>query len=196
MKAVLKWKTLVGHCTVSHSRLCLLFLFYNIVHIFPQGEDISYGLGSYWWSTKYNTTRSSCNGLNSNGNQITSLCSQCYDWYEKSFHCGHLMYSVSSLLSFEETDRLCKERSAMPRLSTLVHMMCVQISICSSKPTRRKVHRTTDAPDLMEFRLVDMFTSVTDPAHKDYIIQAFTKESHLKTINYCYNCIWYGAQLS
>lgn len=43
----------------------------------------------------------------------------------------NLMYSVSSLLSFEETDRLCKECSVMPQLSTLVHMMCVQISICS-----------------------------------------------------------------
>jgi len=28
VKSALKWMTLVGHRTVSHSRLCLLFLFY------------------------------------------------------------------------------------------------------------------------------------------------------------------------
>ena len=31
----------------------------------------------------------------------------------------------------------------------------------------------TDAPDITAFRLVDMFTSVTDPLHKDYIICTF-----------------------
>ena len=30
-----------------------------------------------------------------------------------------------------------------------------------------------DTPDLPEFRLVDMFTSVTDPAHKSEIIRLF-----------------------
>ena len=40
----------------------------------------------------------------------------------------------------------------------------------------------TDAPDLIELRLVDMFTSVTDPLHKDYTIQAFTKDSHLRIV--------------
>ena len=40
----------------------------------------------------------------------------------------------------------------------------------------------TDAPNVPQFRLVEMFTSVTDAAQKDYIIKAFTGESHLRIV--------------
>jgi len=60
--------------------------------------------------------------------------------------------------------------------------MCADIYLFFRSQLGERFTEHTDAPDLMEFRLVDMFTSATDPAHKDYIIQAFTKESHLRII--------------
>ncbi|XP_064395283.1 ATP-dependent DNA helicase RecQ-like [Halichondria panicea] len=39
-----------------------------------------------------------------------------------------------------------------------------------------------DAPDLPEFRLVDMFTSVTDPAHKSEIIRLFKGDGNLRIV--------------
>ena len=39
-----------------------------------------------------------------------------------------------------------------------------------------------DAPNLPQFRLVEMFTSITDLPQKDYIIKAFTSETHLRIV--------------
>ncbi len=39
-----------------------------------------------------------------------------------------------------------------------------------------------DAPNIAKFRLVDMFTSVTDQAHKDTTISLFKKPSQLRVV--------------
>ena len=39
-----------------------------------------------------------------------------------------------------------------------------------------------NAPDLAQFRLVEMFLSVTDPEHKDGIIHRFTTGSQLRVV--------------
>ena len=101
----------------------------------------------------------------------------------------NLMYSVSTLVSVEETlqplvYRLYKERTTMPR--TIIYCrsydVCADIYMFFRSRLGDYFTEPTDAPDLIEFRLVDMFTSVTDPSHKDYIIQAFTNESHLRIV--------------
>ena len=39
-----------------------------------------------------------------------------------------------------------------------------------------------DAPDLPEFRLVDMFTSITNPAHKTEILRLFKNDGNLRIV--------------
>ena len=41
---------------------------------------------------------------------------------------------------------------------------------------------TSDAPDIADFRIVDMFTSCTDEATKSKIMERFTKPSQLRIV--------------
>ena len=101
----------------------------------------------------------------------------------------NMMYSVSTLVSVEETlkpvvDRLRKERTAMPRMIIYGRSfgMCADVYLFFRSQLGEQFTEPTDAPDVAEFRLVDMFTSVTDPPHKDHIIRTFAKNSCLRIV--------------
>ena len=53
------------------------------------------------------------------------------------------------------------------------YRMCADVYLFFRSQLGEQFTEPTDAPDITAFRLVDMFTSVTDPLHKDYIIHTF-----------------------
>ena len=58
-------------------------------------------------------------------------------------------------------------------------MVCL---ITLSRSLGCEVTEPIDAPDIPEYRLVDMFISVTDSDHKELIISLFTKPSQLRVV--------------
>ena len=80
--------------------------------------------------------------------------------------------------------RLKIDREKAPR--TIVYCqsynMCADIYIYLSQTMDYEVTEPIDAPNIPRFRLVDMFTSVTDSRHKQLIISSFTKPSHLRVV--------------
>ena len=64
---------------------------------------------------------------------------------------------------------------------------CRKIEQCSSlcffkEQLDREFTELPGAPDLPNYRLIDMFTSCTEPAVKEDIIAGFTKESNLRLV--------------
>ena len=64
----------------------------------------------------------------------------------------------------------------------VVHLTYVPIYIYFQRQLGDAFTEFTDAPNLPQFRLVEMFTSVTGTAQKDYIVKAFTSESYLRIV--------------
>ena len=60
--------------------------------------------------------------------------------------------------------------------------MCTDIYVYLSQGLGPELTEPIDAPNISRFRLVDMFTSVTDAQQKDIIISLFTKPSHLRVV--------------
>ena len=101
----------------------------------------------------------------------------------------NIIYAVGGFKTVEETfhqmaDKLQYKKTIFPK--TIIYGqsfgMCADIYLflkhclgsCSTYPE--------DAPDIPQFRLVEMFTSVTDPGHKSQIIQLFQEESKLRVV--------------
>ena len=101
----------------------------------------------------------------------------------------NIMYSVGSFVSVEDTfkpvvDRLRRERTKMPRMIIYGRTfgVCADIFLFFKTELRESLTEPTDAPNLSMFRLVDVFTSVTDQQQKDGIIVSFTRNSHLRIV--------------
>ena len=101
----------------------------------------------------------------------------------------NLCYSVGAFTTVSETfkpllDRLKKDRGASPR--TIVYCesfnMCADIYIYLAHGLGFQLTESMDAPNIPRFRLVDMFTSVTDQHQKDEIISLFTKPTQLRVV--------------
>ena len=102
---------------------------------------------------------------------------------------ANIVYNVGRYTTVEDTfkpllHRLKKDRVKFPR--TIVYCqsynMCADIYIYLVKGLRCEVTEPIDAPNIPKFRLVDMFTSVTDQPHKETTISLFTKPSQLRLV--------------
>lgn len=60
--------------------------------------------------------------------------------------------------------------------------MCANIYIFFKAELGDNITEPTHGPNLAKFKLVDVFTSVTDQHQKDGIINAFTKDSQLRIV--------------
>ena len=101
----------------------------------------------------------------------------------------NLSYSVGTFTTFSETfkpllDRLKKERGGCPR--TILYCQsfntCADIYIYLARGLGLQLTEAMDALNIPRFRLVNMYTSVTDQHHKDEIISLFTKPSQLRVV--------------
>ena len=92
----------------------------------------------------------------------------------------NLIYSVGVFKTVEDTfsplaKRLQCQRKSFPK--TIIYGqsfgMCADIYLYLKDYLDLGFTEPEDAPDIPQFRLVDMFTSVTDPGRKSEIIQLF-----------------------
>ncbi len=102
---------------------------------------------------------------------------------------ANLVYNVGKYTTVVETfkpllTRIRNDREKSPR--TIIYCqsynMCADIYIYLSRGLGCELTEPMDAPNIPKFRLVDMFTSVTDQAHKEIIISMFTKQSQLRVV--------------
>ncbi len=72
----------------------------------------------------------------------------------------------------------------MPR--TLIYVrtysLCGDIYKYFRKELKEEFTEPVGVPDLVTFRMIEMFLSVTDPSHKDEIIRLFTSDSQLRIV--------------
>ena len=101
----------------------------------------------------------------------------------------NLFYCVGVFNGVEETFRplarkLKNVRVAFPK--TIIYgqsfSMCADIYIFLRRELGTNFTEPVYAPDVPSFRMVDMFTSVTDAGHKTEIIQLFKKKSSLRIV--------------
>lgn len=103
--------------------------------------------------------------------------------------CKHIIYCVIPFVTFEDTfkpviDNLASERSMSPR--SIIY--CRKIDDCANLylhfRTKLGKHFTqpVGAPDLPQYRLVDMYMSCTDNHVKEEIVKRFTSESALRVV--------------
>ena len=109
----------------------------------------------------------------------------------------NMMYSVSKFETVSTTfkpvvERLKLERAKMPRMIIYGKSfgMCADIYLFFRAELGDSITEPLHAPNLSRFRLVDVFTSVTDQHQKDGIINAFTRES-VKGCH-CHSSLWHG----
>ena len=72
----------------------------------------------------------------------------------------------------------------MPRVLIYArsYNLCSQVYLFFKQELMEEFTEPISAPDLSQFRLVDMFLSVTEPDHKDHILSSFTSASHLRVV--------------
>ena len=101
----------------------------------------------------------------------------------------NLIYAVGLFKSIPETfqnlaQKLVIERNKFPK--TIIYGrsfgVCGDMYLFFKDYLGAAFTNPDDAPDLSEFRLVDMFTSVTDPAHKSEIIRLFKGDGNLRIV--------------
>lgn len=101
----------------------------------------------------------------------------------------NIMYSVKAFESVANTfkpiiERLKLERTNMPRMIIYGRSfsVCADVFLYFKSQLGENITEPIDAPDLAKFRLVDVFTSVTDQSQKDGILDAFTRDSQLRIV--------------
>ena len=101
----------------------------------------------------------------------------------------NMMYSISKLEAIPTTfkpvvERLKAERAKMPRMIIYGKSfgVCADLYLFFKAELGDCITDPVYAPNLSRFRLVDVFTSVTDQHQKDGIINAFTRDSQLKIV--------------
>ena len=99
------------------------------------------------------------------------------------------MYSVSKFEAVSTTykpvvERSKLERAKMPRMIIYGKSfgMCADIYLFFRAKLGDSITEPLHAPNLARFRMVDVFTSVTDQHQKDGIINAFTRDSQLRVV--------------
>ena len=102
---------------------------------------------------------------------------------------NNIALSVGQFVSIDESfkrvvERLQIERARMPRMLIYArrYKVCADIYLYFKRILGSHFTEPSDAPDLSQFRLVEMFTSVTDPLQKDLIIKNFTTSSPLRIV--------------
>ena len=101
----------------------------------------------------------------------------------------NMMYSVSKFEALATTfkpvvEKLKSERISMPRIIIYgkSFSICADIYLFFRAELGESITEPIGAPNLARFRLVDVFTSVTDQHQKDGIINAFTRPSQLRVV--------------
>lgn len=101
----------------------------------------------------------------------------------------NMIYNVQKIGTIEEAftsviQILAKKRCLMPRALIYCRRLeeCADIYILFKKILGKNFTEPPDAPDLPHFRLMDMFTSVTDTDIKEIIIKRFTEDSSLRIV--------------
>ena len=102
----------------------------------------------------------------------------------------NIMYAVESCESLEQSfgpfvERLRNERTTM--LRTIVYCRsytdCADVYIYFRQNLGTMFTEPPGAPDISRFRMVDMFTSITDPNVKECILSSFQKiDHHLRVV--------------
>ena len=102
---------------------------------------------------------------------------------------ANLIYNVGTFIDVEKTfkpllQRLKADRMVCPRIIIYCHSyrMCADIYVYLSQGMGCAITEPLDAPNIPSFRLIDMFTCVTDQEHKAAIIKLFTKPSQLRVV--------------
>lgn len=103
--------------------------------------------------------------------------------------CPNIMYSVSEFTDIGDifepfAMKLSQMRVNMPRVIIYCYRFedCSDVYIFFKEYLAKNFTEPPGAPDLPRFRLMDMFTSVTDRPIKDDIIELFTRESQLRVV--------------
>ena len=80
--------------------------------------------------------------------------------------------------------RLKKDRVSTPRTIVYCHSysMCADIYLYLLKNLGDEFTEPIDAPNVPKYRMVDMYTSVTDQPQKELIIELFTHQTHLRVV--------------
>jgi len=102
---------------------------------------------------------------------------------------AHLVYRVGTFQSIPHTfekfaERFKKEKGNFPK--TIVYgqsfVRCGEMYLFLKQCLGVSFLNPVDAPDLPQFRLVEMFTSVTQSEHKSQIIDLFKRNSSLRVV--------------
>ena len=101
----------------------------------------------------------------------------------------NITYHVRSFTSVPDTfhcvlSAFAAERVCFPRMiiHTRTFELCANIFIYFQKGLGEEMTEPVDAPNLSEFRLVDMYTSVVEKSQRDVILDLFTWESQLRIV--------------
>ena len=101
----------------------------------------------------------------------------------------NIMYTVSKFTSIKKTfepllTRITKERTLMPRAIIYCRRYedCSNLYIFFKNGLGQNFTEPRSAPDLSQFRLVEMFSSCTDDDVKSQIIQSFSSVSPLRIV--------------
>ena len=101
----------------------------------------------------------------------------------------NIMYSMSTFISIRETfgpilEAIRRLRVFMPRIIIYCRRYeeCSNLYIFFKNGLAEKFLEPSDAPDKSEFRLVEMFTRITDEEVKEQIIKSFGSNSHLRIV--------------
>ena len=101
----------------------------------------------------------------------------------------NITYHVGTFSSISETfhsvlKKLSIERTNFPRMIiyTRSFVICADIFMYFQKGLGESITDPVDAPNLSEFRLVDMYTSVVEQSQRDIILNLFTRESQLRIV--------------
>lgn len=101
----------------------------------------------------------------------------------------NLIYSVKVFTNVGESfksfaSKLIREKTLFPK--TIIYgrtfAMCSNIYLFLKERLGQDFVHPSDAPDIPRFRIVDMFTGVTEPDHKSEIIESFKADGHLRVV--------------
>ena len=101
----------------------------------------------------------------------------------------NLIYSVGAFTNVGEslksfTSKLKREKTLFPK--TIIYgrtfAMWSNVYLFLKESLGQDFVHPSDAPDIPQFRIVDMFTGVTEPDHKSDIIASFKADGHLRVV--------------
>ena len=101
----------------------------------------------------------------------------------------NIMYAVIQMNTIQETfsalvTAVAEQSLSMPKIIIYCQSKddCASLYMCFKDMLYEKFVFPSDAPDLPNYRTVDMFTSSTDPEVKEVIIQQFSKKQTPKVL--------------